>query len=261
MKKKFIISFAFIFLVVGFASNALASHTWGGYHWARTSNPFTVKLGNNLSGSWTSFLTSTTNDWSASSVLDTVIVKGSTTSRTCKPTLGRVEVCNSKYGNNGWLGIAQIWTSYEHIVQATTKLNDTYFSKPQYNTTAWKNLVMCQEVGHVFGLDHQDEIFDNANLGTCMDYTNNPLTNQHPNAHDYEELEAIYAHLDSTTTVGAVATNVRGNEIGDNASDWGRALRNDKNGKANLYRKDLGNGMAVYTHVFWAEGDHDHDHE
>jgi hypothetical protein len=40
---------------------------------------------------------------------------------------------------------------------------------------------MCQEVGHTFGLDHQDENFNNTNLGTCMDYTNDPSTNQHPN--------------------------------------------------------------------------------
>ena len=64
---------------------------------------------------------------------------------------------------------------------------------------------MCQEVGHTFGLDHQDENFNNANLGTCMDYTNDPSTNQHPNKHDYDELITIYSHLDSTTTVGAIA--------------------------------------------------------
>ena len=52
------------------------------------------------------------------------------------------------------------------------------------------------EVGHAFGLDHQDENQTNANLGSCMDYTNSPGTNQHPNAHDYEQLELIYAHAD-----------------------------------------------------------------
>jgi hypothetical protein len=51
---------------------------------------------------------------------------------------------------------------------------------------------MCQEVGHTFRLDHQDEKFNNVNLGTCMDYTSDPdgslngeLSNLHPNAHDY----------------------------------------------------------------------------
>jgi len=83
-----------------------------------------------------------------------------------------VEVCNAAYGTNGWLGVAQIWVSRRHIVQGTTKVNDTYFSTGKYNTPAWRQMVMCQEVGHTFGLVHQDENFNNTNLGTCMDYTN-----------------------------------------------------------------------------------------
>jgi hypothetical protein len=94
-------------------------------------------------------------------------------------------VCNDTYGNNGWLGIAQVWISARHTYYAgCVKLNDTYFNTPTYNITAWGSLVSCQEVGHTLGLDQQDENFNNANLGTCMDYTNNPSTNQHPNKHD-----------------------------------------------------------------------------
>ena len=55
----------------------------------------------------------------------------------------------------------------------------------------------CQEVGHMLELDHQDENFNNANFATCMDYTNNPSTNQHPNKHDYDQLLSIHSHLDS----------------------------------------------------------------
>ncbi|MBC9002950.1 MULTISPECIES: hypothetical protein [Micromonospora] len=39
--------------------------------------------------------------------------------KTCKATAGRVEVCNSAYGNNGWLGIASISvTGGTHITQS-----------------------------------------------------------------------------------------------------------------------------------------------
>ncbi|MEK6281657.1 MAG: hypothetical protein AABN95_14980 [Acidobacteriota bacterium] len=31
-----------------FAAVSHASHSWGGYHWARTANPFTLKVGNNV---------------------------------------------------------------------------------------------------------------------------------------------------------------------------------------------------------------------
>ena len=176
--------------LAAFVSSASATHSWGGYHWARTSNPFTLQLGDNLSSAWDAYLATTTSDWSLSTVLDSTIVPGGTTAKSCRPTQGRVEVCNSTYGNNGWLGLAQIWVSGSHITQAIVKVNDTYFNTLTYNTTAWRNLVMCQEVGHTLGLDHQDTNFTNANLGTCMDYTNDPSTNQHPNGHDYEELDS-----------------------------------------------------------------------
>ena len=36
---------------------------------------------------------------------------------------------------------------------------------------------------------------DNNNLNTCMDYTSNPDSNQHPNIHDYQQLNDIYGCL------------------------------------------------------------------
>src|SRR5438094_52420 len=43
-------------LAVGISS-ANANHSWGGYHWARTANPFTLTLGDNLSSTWDPYLT------------------------------------------------------------------------------------------------------------------------------------------------------------------------------------------------------------
>src|SRR5512144_2970387 len=159
-------------ITAGVAPTASASHSWGGYHWARTANPFTLDLGDNLSGPWDSVLGTASSDWRKSTVLDTAVVPGLASSvKNCRPPSGRVEVCNATYGNNGWLGLASIWLSGLHITRGYVKVNDTYFNTSTYNTTPWRNLVMCQEVGHTFGLDHQDENFYNANLGTCMDYT------------------------------------------------------------------------------------------
>src|SRR3990172_1838685 len=92
-------TFATAVVTVGTAS---AGHSWGGYHWARTSNPFTLKVGDNVSSSWDAYLATTSSDWSASTVLDTTIVGGSANPKNCRPTSGRVEVCNATYGNNGW---------------------------------------------------------------------------------------------------------------------------------------------------------------
>ena len=58
--------------------------------------------------------------------------------------------------------------------KAVAKMNDTYHDAAPYNRDGWRDMVMCQEVGHTFGLGHQDENFSNGNLGTCMDYTSDP---------------------------------------------------------------------------------------
>jgi hypothetical protein len=228
-------------------SFVLGTHSWGGYHWARTSNPFTLKVGDNVGTAWDSILNTTISDWSQSTVLDLSKVAGAAKGKNCRPNAGRIEVCNGAYGNNGWLGIAQIWvTGGNHITQGSVRLNDSYFNTATYNTTAWRNLVSCQEIGHTFGLDHQDENFDNPNLGTCMDYTSNPGTNQHPNSHDYEELVTIYSHLDSTTTIGSIAYGSAA------ASGWGRLVSSSASSHSSIYRLDLGNGQSVLTHVLWA---------
>ncbi len=253
-----VVLFSSLFVVV----SALANHSWGLYHWGRVANPFNLKLGDNVSSAWDSYLATSSSDWSLSSVLDTVVVFGSTNPKTCKPVAGRVEVCSNRYGRNGWLGIASIWiNSSGHITQGTAKMNDTYFNTSFYNTPAWKNLVLCQEIGHTFGLDHQDEDFNNPSLGTCMDYSSDPTLNQHPSQHDYEQLEAIYSnHLDSSNTASQTVFSKLGKLIGagvkevnaEENEEWGKAIRKSHDKKNSLYEKDLGNGEKIYTFVIWA---------
>jgi hypothetical protein len=262
--------------LVAYSPAAQANHSWSGYHWARTANPFTLALGDNVSTAWDSYLGDASSDWSQSTVMDTTIVTGGVTNpKNCRPTSGRVEVCNARYGNNGWLGLAQIWVSGKHITQGVTKMNDTYFgTNSTYNTPAWRHLVMCQEVGHTFGLDHQDENFDNANLGTCMDYTSNPLgppDNEHPNQGDYDELLCVYdpayagktlsttthsctgsGHLDSTTTVGSPSAAsplpaAASQGAFNSQADWGRKIRDS--GKLELWVRTFGSGAKVVTWV------------
>jgi hypothetical protein len=255
--------------VVVFSSNTSANHSWGGYHWARTANPFTIKAGDNVDSRWDDYLDEAIFDWNQSVQLDLLKVAGGTRPRNCRPTAGRIEVCNDRYGNTGWLGIAQIWvTDGTHITQAVTKLNDTYFNTATYNTPGWHRLVTCQEIAHDFGLDHQDETFDNTNLGTCMDYTNDPdgtikgqLSNEHPNAHDYEEIAIIYKHLDSTTTIGSALPSSAPGAMADldpeGRGQWGRLVRSTANGRVQTFVLDFGNGNRIVTEVFWADPDGD----
>jgi hypothetical protein len=248
---------ALVLLLIAAVPIALfANHAWNDYHWARQSNPFTVKLGNNVSSVWTNSLANASSDWSRSTVLDTTVVAGGTRPKNCRPTSGRVEVCSSSYGNTGWLGVAQIWlTTGDHIVQGTVKLNDYYFNQAQYNTSAWRALVTCQEIGHTFGLDHQDTNFNNANLGTCMDYTNDPGTNQHPNQHDYDELGIIYSHVDSFTTI-AQTTKLPAAMSAfdfDEPRQWGRLVKGSRQEGTAQYDLDFGHGNHIATYVTWAK--------
>lgn len=270
MKHRALIIALVLIAVAAFPGVTFASHSWGGYHWARTANQFTLKLGDNVSSTWDPFLVTTSSDWTASSVLNTTIVGGNTTGRKCRATAGRVEVCNASYGRNGWLGIASInITSGNHITQGTVKVNDTYFAMAQYNNPAERNVVMCQEVGHTLGLDHQDENFNNADLGTCMDYSNNPVPNQHPNAHDYNQLVTIYSHLDSTNTVFKVSDDGDAEAIAIGLAalmppamsyidfagpeQWGRLVERTNEGRTSIYELDFGGGNKVFHFVIWAD--------
>ena len=259
-RKTLIVAVTLLFLGA-FITVANANHSWGGYHWARTSNPFTLKLGNNTSGTWTSLLGIASSDWSLATVLDTTIVAGGTKPKVCRPTNGRVEVCNASYGNTGWLGVAQVWiTGGTHITQGTVKNNDYYFNSAStypYKNEAEKLHVICQEIGHTLGLDHQST--DGSSLDTCMDYYHNTsgtdILSTHPNAHDYEELGLIYGHFDSADTVFATAS-AKGNNADvatDDPSGWGKEIRHDSRGHSSIFERDLGAGNKVFTFVIWTQ--------
>lgn len=269
INKKILIALGLMLFLSAFVAVASASNSWSKYHWDISTTDSIISplvLGDNLTTTaWSSSLAGASIDWNVS-VLKNQVVVGVNTD--CNPVLGQVEVCNSTYGSNGWLGIAQVWVyrgKDGHIGQALVKMNDTYFDTDKYNTTAWRNMVVCQEVGHTYGLSHQDENFDNANLDTCMDYTSNPESNQHPNLHDYDELEVKYGHLN-----GIVEEKPGGGNGGNNgkkpkkagigadidlndASAWGRAVRQDAQGNNSVYELDLGNGQVLVTYVIWVK--------
>ena len=274
-------------LLLGAASFASANHSWGKYHWdlstaETTADP--LDLVNNLTtANWNASLALASDDWNQSVIKNEIVAGGNNPN--CDPSLGNVEVCNGDYGNNGWLGIAQVW-AYRgkdgHIAQAVTMLNDYYFNQSAYNTSAWRNLVMCQEVGHTFGLGHQDENFSNPNLGSCMDYTNDPdgsiygqANNEHPDAHDLAMLEEIYAHVNDTETNGGGGKPDKGDGGPGNGkgggknkstttldpAEWGQAVAQDAQGKNSVYVRNLENGMQLTTHVLWTPEEHDEHHD
>ena len=233
------------------AAPAFAVHSWGTYHWARSSAQISPPVGDNVTSAWDSYLVTAVADWNKSTVIESPLVAGMTSPRRCSPVAGRIEVCNEKYGQNGWLGLASIWLSNGHISQGTTKVNDTYYAYAQYNTPAWRAAVMCQEIGHDYGLGHQDENQSDDLTNSCMEYTNNPVGNEHPDFHDYDQLLLIYNHTESATAVASSRTAPNGAASGDSPADWGTAIGKDPAGRPNRFMRREGSLIKV-THVTWA---------
>lgn len=244
---------------------AFATHSWGGYHWARTTAQFTLKLGDNLTTTnWKGHLARTSGDWNAgNSAVLTNVVAG-TSSKRCAMVVGTTQVCNKAYGNNGWLGLASInLTGGTHITQGSAKMNDTYFDTATYNNPNERLHVMCQEIAHTFGLDHQST--DGSSQNSCMDYFSNTGANAtstlstKPNAHDFSMLNSIYAHLDSTTTVASIIAQSTAAKHGvgsaadvtDEAHTWGHLVRQSANGRSSNYEVHHADGTKTVTHVYW----------
>jgi hypothetical protein len=202
-----------IMSLVLWQSPAGADHQWGKYHWSQSSSPFTLTLIDSTTSPWTTKLQTASSDWSASSVLNTQRQSGDTSAsvrQNCPPDTGKVRVCNYNYGNTGWLGVAQIWIYVGkdgHIAQGVAEMNDYYFgnSSYAYNNSAEMQHVICQEVAHTFGLDHQSE--DGTSLNTCMDYYHNTsgsdTKSTHPNQGDYDQLQCIYDPAEYGNTISS----------------------------------------------------------
>lgn len=238
-----------------FSGPAAAEHSWNGYHWKRTTAELTVPVGDNVDSRWDAYLQQAVVDWNKSTVIQAPVGPGATNPKNCKAVAGTIQVCNSTYGQTGWLGIAQIWLSGGHISQGITKLNDTYFNTARYNTPSWRALVTCQEIGHDYGLGHQDEDFNTDATNSCMDYTNLPEGNEHPDAHDYEQLTAIYNHVESASATFGGGAAGAGAEPGDTPAEWGRAIHFTRDGRPDVFERIEAGGQRVITHVFWAIGE------
>ena len=255
---------------------ARADHSWNGYHWARTTTSFDLRVVDSVTSGWQFAFEESLSRWGSSSKLNNVVAsvaEDSKTRKRCPTVSGQMRVCNAAYGQNGWLGLAAInLDANGHVIRGVAKMNDSYdwyFAQ----VPGEANHVMCQEIGHTFGLDHQDENFEDLNLGSCMDYTNNqagPPSNEHPNAHDFDELDSIYSHFDTPASPGGNGPGRgRGNGLGGfgmtraeqtrallgtiqalDPGEWGRLIR--QHGRFAVFDLDLGNDTHLMTFVIWA---------
>jgi hypothetical protein len=201
------LAFAISCAALATPASAVITPSWNGYRWARTG-PLAIKTVDRTSSAWTPYFKQALTGWSAASQLDLVGSRG-TYNPTCRAAFATIQVCNGNYGNNGWLGYANVWTMGGRIVQATVRLNDTYFNQSRYNTPAWRASTMCQELGHTIGLAHNNTNRGDTNTGSCMDYSNDPdgggfygKSNLTPGSMDFAGLNIIYKNLDKNQLPG-----------------------------------------------------------
>ena len=177
----------------------MASRTPATFHWARKQSQFTLQIGDNVDGGWNSLLTRVVSDWNKGDTVNFRVVGGSTNPQECRDRLGTVQVCNWRYGTQeGWLGLTRLYFNDrgDHVDAATVLMNDSFFEgNGQYNSDEARRHTLCHELGHTPGLDH-------VNTNSCMNDSQQAVfDNLVPISKDFKQLERIYQHKDSTSTV------------------------------------------------------------
>lgn len=256
------------------ATAADARHQWRKYAWAWDGTPLDVVIYNNTSGDWVSRVGVASSDWNVSDSINGSVSNGNNPN--CDFVTGQIDVCNDDYGSVGWLGLASIQINGNEIVAGWSKMNDYYFNQQRYNNDVWRQLVMCQEIGHNYGLGHQNENFNTNTTDSCMEYTSTPTAiDKTPDQHDYDQLERMYPTSNGGGGddgggggKGGGKDKPRGKpaslpSVGNAPDSWGRPIDYLPNGKPFMYEREL-NGYRVITHVTWTieaaaeQGDHHH---
>lgn len=210
MRRVFIGVFALTAMLLGSVAPGLANNTWNGYHVADgNDDPHdgtpSVTLVDDLGDYAAQYsYSAVVTDWNGvpGPLSLTSLDGGSPAPAACDNVgtdaagiaiKGTTHVCNAAYGKNGWLGLARIWVSGDgHIEAGVALMNDSYLLEPgsvYNNPVVWRH-VLCQEVGHTFGLGHQGSPKKQSCMNDRWGLTNTAF--QGPNQHDYDTLNEIY---------------------------------------------------------------------
>lgn len=156
--------------------NIAFGHKWWKWHWDQS----TIKLG----------------IWSCATEANAARVDWDSHTDLSLPTSSShtdVSVWCDNFGNTGWWGLASIedpdfdwwhlwcWCRIDH---AHARFNTYYGGTTGSGAGSDKRGVLCQEIGHTFGLDH-------SNTGDCMGkgyYNNINITS----AHNWADINAMY---------------------------------------------------------------------
>ena len=187
-KQRYLVLAALLVAVFVTATTASADHSWDGNHW-RSDNLSPTVVNKTTSSLYN--VPAGVAEWAnLSAPINPVMATG---------TKGNITV--SEGSSVFWAGLARIFIQDGHITKGEVKLNTRYLRTVG---GAAADHVLCQEMGHVLGLDH-----NRTQTDTCMNDQIAVGSATSPNAHDDQQLNLIYNHVDLTggTTTNAHAGN------------------------------------------------------
>ena len=171
--KKILIALALLVIPTGVA---LANNAWSIYHWP--SSQLTPTVSDRTKGSFYHVPAGVAEWASLAATIDPVLINGNN---------GNIKV--SEASSVFWLGMARVFIDENgHITKGEVKLNTAALAS--YVQGAGDH-VLCQEIGHILGLDHSND------LDSCMNDQAVLGSATSPNAHDAATLLAIYIHDDA----------------------------------------------------------------
>ena len=235
--------------------------------WRNNKKGLELTIRNALSSSWDPFFVEAVRDWNAAPAL-LLTTEDASEDPECDEVRGIMKVCNNFYGKTGWTGLNEVYFEGKNIAASVAKMNEDYLSTSS-TTEAEKQYVMCHELGHGFGLPHRDEIANNPDLGSCLDYTYRFANNKQPDAViDFENLKNLYG------VIGGSERKLLRNEKSQDGKPeneklqkhrpfeeitqmerWhykeGRLLYSSKHKE--IYENELGHGVRVVTTLLLAK--------
>lgn len=247
------------------------------YHWQREENPVTLLVVDHVDPKWNHTLDRAAREWSKSNVLDLNVVTGpnpgpntaevdpaagvasvdaarrnggvrfdADANRCLRNAIpGRIEVCNSDFGEARFIGTTNLARRDGHIGKAVVFMNDDYFDRKRgANNPHFRLSVVCHELGHARGLGHV------KGRESCMT-TSRQFFPETPDPHDFQQLRRIYEHHDDRTTVDGAL--VEGAAVDGPQPQPQPLLPNPGGPRQPILVKDLGGGWQQVTIVDSAE--------